>query len=44
MRKKKHRYSVYVVELSAKVWNHRRFRKSNPDFKIPEEMLKRVER
>jgi len=28
--KKKHRYSVYVVELSPKVWNHRRFRRSNP--------------
>ena len=36
MRKKtkKHRYSVYVVELSPKVWNHRRFRKSNPDHDI----------
>ena len=30
MRKRKYRYSVYVVELSPKVWNHRRFRKSNP--------------
>ena len=34
MKKKKHRYSVYVVELSPKVWNHRRFRKSNPDHDI----------
>ena len=34
MRKKKHRYSVYVIELSPKVWNHRKFRKSNPDHDI----------
>ena len=31
MRKKKHRYSVYVVELSPEVWNSPRFRKANPD-------------
>ena len=31
---RKHRYSVYVVELSPKVWNHRRFRRSNPDHDV----------
>ena len=31
---KKHRYSVYVIELSPKVWNHRRFRKSNADHDV----------
>jgi len=25
-------YSVYVVELSAAVWNERRFRKANPGY------------
>jgi hypothetical protein len=33
-RKRRHHYSVYVVELSPKVWNHRKFRKSNPDHDI----------
>jgi hypothetical protein len=27
-----HRYSVYVVELSAAVWNESRFRKANPGY------------
>jgi len=27
-----HRYSVYVVELSATVWNESRFRKANPGY------------
>jgi hypothetical protein len=27
----RHRYSVYVVELSDAVWNEPRFRKANPD-------------
>ena len=31
---RKHRYSVYVIELSPKVWNHRRFRKANPDHDV----------
>jgi hypothetical protein len=26
-----HRYHVYVVELSDRVWNEPRFRKANPD-------------
>jgi len=34
VRKKKHHYSVYVVELSPRVWNHRKFRKSNPGHDI----------
>jgi len=33
-RKRRHHYSVYVVELSPKVWNHRKFRKSNPDHDV----------
>ena len=24
-------YSVYVIELDARVWNHARFRQANPD-------------
>ena len=34
MRKKKHRYSVYVVELSPEVWNSPRFRKANSNHDI----------
>ena len=34
MARRRHHYSVYVVELSPKVWNHRKFRKSNPDHDI----------
>jgi len=34
VRKKKHRYSVYVVELSPEVWNSPRFRKANPKHDI----------
>jgi hypothetical protein len=30
VRKKKYRYSVYVIELSPEVWNSPRFRKANP--------------
>jgi hypothetical protein len=33
-RKKKFRYSVYVVELSPEVWNSPRFRKANPGHDI----------
>ena len=33
-RKKKYRYSVYVVELSPEVWSSPRFRKANPDHDI----------
>jgi hypothetical protein len=28
------RYSVYVVELSAEVWNESRFRKANPGYML----------
>lgn len=28
----KHRYSVYVIELSDAVWNEPRFRKANPGY------------
>ena len=31
-RKRSHRYSVYVVQLSDAVWNEPRFRKANPDY------------
>ena len=31
-RRAKHRYSVYVVELSDRVWNEPSFRKANPDY------------
>jgi len=30
-RRFRHRYHVYVVELSDAVWNEARFRKANPD-------------
>ena len=30
----KARYSVYVIELDARVWNHARFREANPDHDI----------
>ena len=33
-RKAKHRYSVYVVELSDRVWNEPSFRKANPDHQL----------
>lgn len=32
--KKKHRYSVYVIELAPQVWNEPKFRKSNPEHDI----------
>lgn len=28
----RHHYSVYVVELSPRVWDEPRFRKANPDY------------
>jgi len=31
-RRPAHRYSVYVVELAAAVWNEHRFRKANPEY------------
>ncbi len=31
-RKPRHRYSVYVVELSPRVWDEPRFRKANPEY------------
>ena len=34
MRKKKNRYSVYVVELSPEVLQHGRFRKANPGYDV----------
>ena len=30
----KARYSVYVIELDARVWNHTRFREANPGHDI----------
>ncbi|RQP24378.1 hypothetical protein [Piscinibacter terrae] len=33
-RRAKHRYSVYVVELSDRVWNEPSFRKANPDHQL----------
>jgi hypothetical protein len=30
----KARYSVYVIELDARIWNHTRFREANPDHDI----------
>jgi predicted GIY-YIG superfamily endonuclease len=33
-RKAKHRYCVYVVELSDRVWNEPSFRKANPDHQL----------
>jgi len=30
----KARYSVYVIELDARVWNHARFREANPEHDI----------
>lgn len=30
----RHRHSVYVIELDARVWNHPRFRKANPGHDI----------
>jgi hypothetical protein len=29
---RRHHHSVYVIELSGKVWNEPRFRKANPDY------------
>ncbi len=29
-----YRYHVYVVELSDRVWNLRRFRRANPDYRL----------
>jgi hypothetical protein len=31
-RRRTHRYSVYVVQLSEAVWNEYRFRKANPGY------------
>ncbi len=31
-RSARHHYSVYVVELSPRVWDEPRFRKANPDY------------
>ena len=33
-RRSRHRYHVYVVELSDAVWNEARFRKANPDHQL----------
>ena len=33
-RRPRHRYHVYVVELSDAVWNEARFRKANPDHQL----------
>jgi len=33
-RKRSHRYSVYVVELSDRVWNVASFRRANPGYQL----------
>ena len=33
-RRSRHRYHVYVVELSDAVWSETRFRKANPDHQL----------
>jgi len=33
-RARSHRYHVYVVELSARVWNVAAFRRANPDYML----------
>jgi hypothetical protein len=33
-RSRRHHYSVYVIELSARVWDEARFRKANPDYML----------
>ena len=33
-RRKRHRHSVYVIELDPRIWNSTRFRKANPDCDI----------
>jgi len=33
-RRRKHHYSVYVVELADTVWNEPSFRKANPDYQL----------
>lgn len=33
-REPRHRYHVYVVELSDRVWNEPRFRRANPDHRL----------
>ena len=35
----KHRYHVYVVELSDRVWNEPRFRKANPDYQLDKPLV-----
>lgn len=34
-----HRYSVYVVELSDRVWNERRFRLANPEHRLGQPLV-----
>jgi hypothetical protein len=31
---RRHRYFVYVIELSDSVWNEARFRRANPDYRL----------
>ena len=33
-RPRRHHYHVYVVELSDRVWNEGRFRRSNPEYRL----------
>ena len=33
-RRKRHRHSVYVIELDPRIWNSTRFRRANPDCDI----------
>ena len=39
LRRPAHRYSVYVVELSDRVWNERRFRAANPEHRIGQPLV-----
>ena len=39
MRRAGHRYSVYVVELSDRVWNEPRFRRANPEHKLGQPLV-----
>ena len=38
-RSAKHRYHVYVVELSDRVWNEARFRKANPGYQLDKPLV-----
>ena len=39
LRRPVHRYSVYVIELSDRVWNERRFRRANPEHRLGQPLV-----